>query len=171
MLIIDYNITPDDCWCLIPLQMNGPFKKEIYNSRLSHAALKQYSVIVSTQNARFLSKEPCSASWNNIICGVPSKVLHFPYFFLTVTKFPHAQQSDKLPLCQQATISLYKPIPTTDKATVLGKQSQNYSWLPWQQNKLSGEPQRERGVIYPRNLVWIYYTIMLLRAYQNIFGW
>lgn len=45
-------------WCLIPLQMNGPFKKEIYNSRLSHAALKQYTVIVSTQNDKMPDSSP-----------------------------------------------------------------------------------------------------------------
>ena len=128
------------------------------------------------QSARFwsfLSMLPCSTSWNNIICGVPSKVLHFPYFPLTVANFPPARQSDKRSLCQekQATISLYKAVPTTGQAAVLGNQSQNYSWLPWQQNKLSGGPQRERGVVYPGILAWICYTMMLLRAYQNSFGW
>ncbi len=54
----------------------------------------------------FLSIEPCATSWNNIICGVPSKVLHFPYFLLTVAIFPllNSQKSflyvrkSKLPL-------------------------------------------------------------------------
>lgn len=31
--------------------------------------------------------------------------------------------------------------------------------------------KRERGVIYPRIPPWIYYTVMLLRAYQNSLGW
>lgn len=43
------------------------------------------------QSARFgsfLSKEACSTSWNNIICGAASEVLHFPYFSLTLAISP-----------------------------------------------------------------------------------
>lgn len=64
-----------------------------------------------------------------------------------------------------------EPYRPQEKATALGNQSQNYRWLPWQQNKLSGRPRRRRGVIYPRMLVRVYYTTMPLRAYQNISGW
>lgn len=46
-----------------------------------------------------------------------------------------------------------KTAPTTDKATVLGNQSQTYSWLPWRRIKPSGQPRRERGVIYPSVLI------------------
>lgn len=60
-------------------------------------------------------------------CAIKSPTLSivFPHS----CKFSPAQQSDKLSLCQekQATISLYKAIPTTDQATGLGNQSQNYS--------------------------------------------
>lgn len=65
---------------------------------------------------------------------------------------------------------LWKTAPTTDKATVLGNQSLNYSWLPWQWIKPARVNHRERerggGHLSQRHDC----TTMLLWAYQRIFG-
>lgn len=117
-------------------------------------------------------KKHCSTSWNNIICGVPSKVLHFPYFSLTVANFP---------LLTRQTSSLYvrkneQPCLSTEPYQPQTRPQFLATHTKSQLTSLAAEQTvwwatKKGGVIYLRILVWIYYTTMPLRAYQNIFGW
>lgn len=100
MLIIDYNITPERLaiWCraqFIPSTDEWPIKNGKYTTvefPMQPESCRQWLYKnTKWQSARFgsfLSKEACSTSWNNIICGAPSEVLHFPYFSLTLANFP-----------------------------------------------------------------------------------
>lgn len=98
MLITDSDITPEwlliwhgtAVWCLNRWMDHK--KGNIQQLALLCSFKAVVSDCITTLNDKVpdfeVSWEPCSTSWSNIICGMPSNVLHFPYFPLTVANFP-----------------------------------------------------------------------------------
>lgn len=121
-----------------------------------------------TKCQKFPLKLPRSTSWNNIICGLPSNVLHFPYFSSIVANFPQLN-SETSPLYVRKSKPPFFYNDRTDHR-------QGHS--PWQpitnleltslatDQTIRSTTKREGCHLSQR----LDYTSMLLWAYQNIFG-
>lgn len=128
-----------------------------------------------TKCQKFPLKPPRSTSWNDIVCGLPSNVLHFPYFSSIVAKFPQLRsETSTLYVRKSKPPFLYKdradhrqghgpwqPITHLQLTSLATDQAIGST----RERERKGERERERHLSQRYD-----YTTMLLWAYQNIFG-
>lgn len=133
----------------------SPWKQEIYHGWVSPRSLKAaVGDCMKTRNDKVLDLEVSSArkpvqhleTISFVACHQRSYTFHTsPYSRL-------AGQTSSL-YFRPPSLSTAPRQPQGKKATTLGNQSQNYSWLPWQENKLSGQPRKKRRVLFIQHIL------------------